>query len=141
MEILTCGTCDMIAFRPMAEGIITTVPQTRDRREDCGFVHQWTLSGEVDVRAFVHVALSTVLRRVDLPDWHRDGIHTTQEALGALSVYRRIGWPSRLIDGHDVTSDGLVTARLMAKWVAGQTTAFKRAMVWRSAGGLLSVSL
>lgn len=141
MEIVTCGICDMIGFRPFPEAPITEVPQTRDRRQDCGFVHGWDAVGNVDAAVFTHVALSTVLNARNLPDWQRDGIQVVQADLGAGDVHRRIGWPTRLIDGHGVSSDGLVTARLMARWVAGRTTDLKRAMVWRSAAGLLSVTL
>jgi hypothetical protein len=141
VEILTCETCDMIGFRSVEGAPLTHVQQTRDRVADCGFIHDWVIVGDVDARAFTHVALSTVLRRVTLSDWHRVGIRSVQTNLAAQRVNRRVGWPSRLVDGHDVTPDGLVVARVMARTIAGQVPYHQESLMWRSAAGLLSVAL
>lgn len=141
MIIYSCVECDMIGFASMEGVDPCQVHQTRDRRADCGFVHRWEVTGAVNARDLAHVGLSTLLRIRNLPDWHREGIHTVQGQLSAPDVLRRVGWPVRLMDsadGYGLSSDGLVTARMVCKWVAGQTKDFKESMMWRSVAGLLA---
>jgi hypothetical protein len=111
---------------------------------DCGWSHGWEVLGMVDPGVLVHLAMSTVLRHGDIEQWRRDGIHRIQASLGygtRVHTARRTGWPLRIIDGHDVTPEGLVTARHVARHIASGIGRTDVAYVWRQAAGLLGVTL
>jgi len=149
MEILSCATCGQLAFRGHEHMKPTTVPGTHwvdafMASRDCGWSHGWEVLGIVEPGVLVHLALSTVLRHGSIEAWRRDGIHVVQASLGygnRVHTRHRVGWPLRVLDGHDITPEGLTLARHLAKHSASQINRTDVAYVWRQAAGLLGVTL
>lgn len=108
-------------------------------RLDCGHLETDSL-GEVAVTHLVHVALSTLLRRPEvLAD--RDTVHTIQEWMRTLPSYHRTnGLPWTLTDGHDVSSAGLATARILASLMSSITVP-SEAFYWSAAARIMRVRM
>lgn len=146
-EIMSCRDCGTLAFRSDRHASNRLVPGSADSphaAHACDWVHSWESIGQVNAGMFVHLAMSTLLRRGDLEDWRRTGIHRVQSVLGygpRVRALKRHGWPSRIIKGYDVTPDGLAMARHMARDLASSSTATSQAYLWRQAAGLLGVIL
>ena len=139
IEINTCPSCDTITGSVVGRTSPMTVPGALMTWMQCE--HEWVNLGFIDGRALVHLAMSTVLRHGVIDQAHRDTIHIVQRNLKISGLYRRSGWPQRVIDGHDVTPGGLVMARLAAARIAGYQAASSDAANWRAAANLLKVKL
>lgn len=136
--ILRCVDC--YALKTFIQGVGTgkrPVPGTG--KMDCGHPDIETI-GEVPISQLVHVALSTLLRRPDvLAD--RDAAHMIQEWLKVSALDRRtFGLPWALIDGHDVSSEGLATARILARTMSA-IAAPSDAVYWRAAANIMRVRM
>ncbi len=106
-------------------------------RLDCGHIDTETV-GDVDVARIVHLSLSTLLRMPEvLAD--RDSAHRIQEWLKVPATGRRVsGMPWPLVSGHDVTSEGLATARILARTMSSLVDPGE-AFYWRAAAALMRV--
>lgn len=108
-------------------------------RLDCGHLDTESI-GEVAVAHIVHLSLSTLLRRPDvLAD--RDAAHTIQNWLKAPeSAGRTSGLPWVLVDGYGVSSEGLATARILARTMSA-VAAPSDAFFWRAAANIMRVRM
>lgn len=130
--IIECAECAAVKAR-LVGGKVTTVPGTG--RLDCGHLESTEL-GEVDVAQVVHLALSTLLRHPEfLAD--RDTAHRLQEWLAVPANMRRTNaLPWTLQNGHDVSSVGLATARILARAMSSVAHP-KDAFYWRAAASVM----
>lgn len=108
-------------------------------RLDCGHL-ETEIIGIVPVTHIVHLALSTLLRRPDvLAD--RDAAHTIQDWLKVPPFYgRTTGLPWVLIDEYGVSSEGLATARILARTMSA-IAAPSDAFYWRAAANIMRVRM
>lgn len=136
--VLSCEACGLLETH--VTGIrsgISKVPGTG--RVDCAHADLVDI-GEVHVPQIVHLALSTLLRRPDvLAD--RDTAHRIQEWIGLPARMRRTNaLPWALIDGHDVSLNGLATARVLARTMSS-VAAPSEAFYWKAAASIMRVRI
>lgn len=133
-----CTSCDALLTRIAGHSALPKiVPGTG--RLDCGHMDIESLS-EVHVPQIVHLALSTLLRRPEmLAD--RDAAHTIQEWLKVPANMRRTAaLPWVLASGYDVTSEGLATARILARTMSA-IAAPSDAFYWKAAANIMRVRM
>lgn len=129
-----CPKCGALKTYIMGTGAQkVTVPGTGSM--DCGHLDIEVI-GEVHVAQIVHLALSTLLRHGEfLAD--RDTAHTVQEWLSVPANMRRTNaLPWTLQDGHNVSSAGLATARILARTMSSLTVP-SEAFYWRAAANVM----
>lgn len=129
-----CDACGHMAVS-LAVAATRSKPIPGTGRLDC--LHTARLAGTVHVAGLVHVALSSVIRSEHAEQSARDTAHVIQEWLRVPDSMRRASWlPYPLISGYDVSSEGLATARILARAMAS-VTAPGDAYYWSAAASVL----
>lgn len=131
-NIIVCRECGQIRTGIDLVGH-KTIAGTGDSM--CG--HLAVDTAEVFVAGIVHVALSTIIRDSNIDQSVRDTAHTIQEWMNVPDWARNASmYPMLLIDGYGVSSEGLATARILARTMSA-LSAPGDAFYWGAAANVM----